>query len=258
MNRSTTQNVSEGSEQEDWRNVNRQAGTSLDRLLSSMNAHEGERNNHYSGGRGRGRRGERGGRGSRSGRTTGHDNRNSNANLYKNKKSGSQKKDFVLHENDYKQFPQLNTDTSACNVLNPNNTQNKFKDILSTQIPEMIELNKQSLAGWSIYDKKTKKWITYDKLGFPIKENTIKENTIKENNIEPEQIMTVYKKMSDNWCNYYDEINDLLGDCSPYINYQDEIDKLVDEDNDYYSKLYEANYNSSSDDEQEYCDDEFF
>lgn len=244
MNMYTTQNVSVGSKKEDWRDVNRQAGTSLDRLLSSMNDREGERNNQYSSGRGRGR---------------GRGDRRRNPNQYRNnqykKKSVSPKKDFVLHENDYKQFPELNTYTSGCNVLNPNNNENKFKDILSTQIPETTELNKQSLAGWSIYDKKTKMWITYDKLGFPITKNT---NTIKENNIEPEQIMTVYKKMSDNWCNYYDEVNDLLGDCSPYINYQDEIDKLVDEDNDYYSKLYEANYNSSSDDEQEYCDDEFF
>ena len=46
--------------------------------------------------------------------------------------------------------------------------------------------------------------------------------------------------MIHNWDSYRDEINNILGDISPYYNYKEIIQKMIDEDN-YFSELYKQN-----------------
>jgi hypothetical protein len=49
--------------------------------------------------------------------------------------------------------------------------------------------------------------------------------------------------MIHNWNSYRDEINNILGDTSPYCNYKETIQKMIDEDN-YYSELYRISSNN--------------
>ena len=48
--------------------------------------------------------------------------------------------------------------------------------------------------------------------------------------------------MIHNWNSYRDEINNILGDTSPYYNYKETIQKMIEEDN-YYSELYRISSN---------------
>jgi hypothetical protein len=61
----------------------------------------------------------------------------------------------------------------------------------------------------------------------------------------------MYIDMCKRWCSYYDEINDLVGDRSPYLNYKKEIREIVSEENIIMNKIYGGDYNYSSDDEKD-------
>lgn len=68
----------------------------------------------------------------------------------------------------------------------------------------------QYKSGWTYYSKKTKKCI--------YKSNIIKLDVKQE--LTCYDIIEIYKNLSHHWNNYRDEINDLLGDISPYYNYK--------------------------------------
>ena len=62
--------------------------------------------------------------------------------------------------------------------------------------------------------------------------------------------------MISRWNNYRDELNDLLGDISPYFNYKEIIQKMIDEDNYILEKMYSRKNISLSDNDSEYYSEE--
>lgn len=118
-----------------------------------------------------------------------------------------------------------------------------FKDIVNKN----NGLNKESdrngmLKGWVYFNKNelNKKYKKEDLK----KSKKRKEETTKE-------ILNFYKKLSIRWNRYRDEINDLIGDISPFINYKDDIKKTVQEENMILEEIYNESkcYMSSSDDD---------
>ena len=53
----------------------------------------------------------------------------------------------------------------------------------------------------------------------------------KKKELEQQNYNKTIASMINNWNNYRDELNDLLGDISPYYNYKELIQKMIDEDN---------------------------
>jgi hypothetical protein len=53
--------------------------------------------------------------------------------------------------------------------------------------------------------------------------------------------------MISNWNNYRDELNDLLGDISPYYNYKETLQKMIDEDNYILEELHKQKHKQSQD-----------
>lgn len=53
----------------------------------------------------------------------------------------------------------------------------------------------------------------------------------KKKELEQQNYNTILTSMINNWNNYRDELNNLLGDISPYTNYKETIQKMIDEDN---------------------------
>lgn len=83
--------------------------------------------------------------------------------------------------------------------------------------------------GWTYYSKKTKKVIyTSSNIEYKQKDTCHYMST--------SDVINIYKKMSQHWNNYRDEINNLLGDISPYYNYRLDLynielqDKLIEYD----------------------------
>tara|TARA_B100000902_G_C27300565_1_gene912539 strand:+ start:1523 stop:2188 length:666 start_codon:yes stop_codon:yes gene_type:complete len=138
-------------------------------------------------------------------------------------------------------FPEL-----VSNKSETLNNQLDFKTVVN-KINYVPTITKKVNPGWSTIDYKTKKITTYDR-NYKIVDNSVK--TSEPPVITSEEIYSLYNKMSRRWCDYYDSINDLLGDRSPYINYEDEINQIVSEDNEILKKIYE-NFDDylSSDDE---------
>ena len=62
-------------------------------------------------------------------------------------------------------------------------------------------------------------------------------------------------KMIENWNNYRDSINELLGDNSPYINYKKEIEDMVNEELEIQAKI-DAFNNGEEYDDDDYLSDE--
>tara|TARA_B100000787_G_scaffold170185_1_gene164657 strand:+ start:4701 stop:5093 length:393 start_codon:yes stop_codon:yes gene_type:complete len=123
------------------------------------------------------------------------------------------------------------------------NSKRSFKDIVNKN----NGLNKESdrngmLKGWVYFNKNelNKKYKKEDLK----KSKKRKEETTKE-------ILNFYKKLSIRWNRYRDEINDLIGDISPFINYKDDIKKTVQEENMILEEIYNESkcYMSSSDDD---------
>ena len=167
-------------------------------------------------------------------------------------------KTFVLNNDDV-QFPQLNIGLNNPNIQTDDIKENKFKDALKIEFPQKIEVENKHWAGYTVFNTKNKTWKTYDKNGIVVfPENYKKYQKDKATQISSDDIMKVYEQMSANWCKYYDEINELVGDISPYIDYKNEIQKLVDEDNAMFNELYGNDGNISSDDELYANDDEFY
>tara|TARA_Y100001935_G_scaffold252920_1_gene257861 strand:- start:732 stop:1118 length:387 start_codon:yes stop_codon:yes gene_type:complete len=119
-----------------------------------------------------------------------------------------------------------------------------FKDILIKNNDLNIDSN-EKLKGWVYFNKNelNKKYIKDD-------ENELKKPKKKKEETTKE-ILEFYKKLSNRWNNYRDEINDLVGDISPFINYKNDIEKIVEEENMILDEMYNetTNYSSSSDDD---------
>ena len=79
----------------------------------------------------------------------------------------------------------------------------------------------------------------------------------KKRELEHKNYTYIMNGMINNWNNYRDEINELLGDMSPYINYRETIQKMVDEDNYIQEKINSRkNTNTSDNDSEYYSEDE--
>ena len=140
------------------------------------------------------------------------------------------------------EFPDLIT-----NANQTTDTKLDYKNVVN-KVTNQTYLTKTVYPGWSTINRKTKQITSYDKYGNIIDRNI---KTLQDQTISTKQIYSVYNKMSNRWCEYYDSINELLGDRSPYINYQDEIDKMVNEDNEMFTKMYE-NFDDSLSSDDEY------
>ena len=53
--------------------------------------------------------------------------------------------------------------------------------------------------------------------------------------------------MINRWNNYRDELNELLGDLSPYYNYKETLQKMIDEDNYILEELHKQNHRQNID-----------
>jgi hypothetical protein len=93
-------------------------------------------------------------------------------------------------------------------------------------------------------------WTTINK---KTKEIVISESTkLLKEKYEKENYYRKLEKMINRWNNYRDEMNDLLGDRSPFLNYKKEIDNMVKEDikiNKMIEKRENEKYDSDSDEE---------
>jgi len=116
-----------------------------------------------------------------------------------------------------------------------------YSEITKKNNNEKKTVNIYENNSWTIINKKTKE-IKVSKSTILLKE------LIEEKNLKKK-----LDRMIKNWNNFRDEINELLGDTSPYYNYKEEIQKMVDEDNMINELIYdnENNYDSeySSDEE---------
>jgi hypothetical protein len=78
----------------------------------------------------------------------------------------------------------------------------------------------------------------------------------KKRELEQQNYTNTMNAMINNWNNYRDELNDLLGDISPYFNYKEIIQKMIDEDNYILEKMYSRKNTSLSDNDSEYYSEE--
>jgi len=147
------------------------------------------------------------------------------------------------------QFPDL---LVSKNDIVEKTTMLDYKNVVSLVDKNPVSVSTKTMPGWTLIDTKTKIITTYDKYG-RIVEHT---KTCNDNDLTRDQIYTLYRNMSARWCNYYDEINDLLGDRSPHINYKAEIEAIVREDEELFKHIYQdINDYSSSDDDVNNFDD---
>lgn len=121
-----------------------------------------------------------------------------------------------------------------------------FKDIVNknTNLNDELKSN-EKLKGWIYFNKnELNKKYKKENSNVPKKSRKKKEETTKD-------IYNFYEKLSIRWNNYRDEINELWGDTSPYINYKHTIDSIVNEENMILEEIYNTstNYSSSSDDD---------
>ena len=259
----------------------KQTGRSLQDILDS----ESSRVNFGKGGRGRGDRRERGrGRGDR--RDRGNERRLGNEenytltgekHVFKNSNLKENNSKSTVYISDMKQFPELNINLSQ-NSNNPSSIESnlnfkKVVDITNNNNNDNNDLVKGShdiRPGWTVYNRKTNVAIRYDNYGNIVNtrlanfqnnvdQNNVHQNNVHQNNVDQnnvDQIYSTYEKMSQHWCEYYDTINLLVGDLSPYFNYKYDIQKLIEEDNELFENMYEyVETEISSDDENNLFDD---
>ena len=150
---------------------------------------------------------------------------------------------------DEKQFPQL---LVSKNDIVEKTTMLDYKNVFSLIDINPLSDSTKTMPGWTLIDTNTKKMTTYNKCGRVVDYS----NSCKDNDLTHDQIYTLYRSMSERWCNYYDEINELLGDRSPHINYKAEIEAIVKEDEELFKHIYQdINDYSSSDDDLNNLDD---
>ena len=79
----------------------------------------------------------------------------------------------------------------------------------------------------------------------------------KKKELEQQNYNTILTSMINNWNNYRDELNNLLGDISPYTNYKETIQKMIDEDNyileELHKQKHKQNNDNTNDNDSEYA-----
>ena len=232
-------------------------GRSLEQLLNSQeiytrNYNSGNNRDEYRIARGRGS-----GRGRGHGRRHRHDNNEEKVEK-KVEEKVEKKVEKKVEENDITdivQFPKLTiTDISsntASNSIDYTSIINNTSSVYNTSTEDVY-------PGWTLINKKTKEITTYDIRGRKVDLSckTLNKTLGTRDDDCVEQIYNCYQVLSDNWCEYYDTQNELLGDRSPFINYKDEIDKLAREDEEIFSNLYQDLNNYSSSDDEFICMDD--
>ena len=169
-----------------------------------------------------------------------NDSQNRNRNQNKNQRnSGNQfRRSVENHIKEFKveaeNFPNLSTKT-IINIDNDN------VNIELTYLEKIIEQKKISQKKNNV----PRGWIILTRENLANRARNKKKEDISEY-YNPE----IAKMIMDNRMQYREELNDILGDISPYWNMQTEIDD--EEENDYGSETY------SDEDENEYCLDEYW
>jgi len=79
----------------------------------------------------------------------------------------------------------------------------------------------------------------------------------KKKELEQQHYNKTITSMINNWNNYRDELNDLLGDISPYYNYRETLQKMIDEDNyileELHKQKHKHNQDINNDNESDYA-----
>jgi hypothetical protein len=97
-----------------------------------------------------------------------------------------------------------------------------------------------------------------------IKENPITKKTeityaknyfLKKQEMEEKNYKKKINAMINNWNNYRDEVNEILGDRSPYCDYKEILNKMIEEDNYIMEELYKRKHNICSDYDSDYNSD---
>jgi hypothetical protein len=115
-----------------------------------------------------------------------------------------------------------------------------YSEITKKNNNEKKVVNVYENTSWTIINKKTKE--------IKVSESTI---LLKEL-MEKKNLNKKLDKMIENWNNFRDEINELLGDTSPYYNYKKELQEMIDEDN----IINELMYDNENNNDSEYSSDE--
>jgi len=115
-----------------------------------------------------------------------------------------------------------------------------YSEITKKNNNEKKVVNVYENTSWTIINKKTKE--------IKVSESTI---LLKEL-MEKKNLNKKLDKMIENWNNFRDEINELLGDTSPYYNYKKELQEMIDEDN----MINELMYDNENNNDSEYSSDE--
>lgn len=69
----------------------------------------------------------------------------------------------------------------------------------------------------------------------------------KKKELEQQHYNKTITSMINNWNNYRDELNDLLGDISPYYDYKATLQKMIDEDNYILEELHKQKHKQNQD-----------
>jgi len=69
----------------------------------------------------------------------------------------------------------------------------------------------------------------------------------KKKELEQQHYNKTIGAMINNWNNYRDELNDILGDISPYYDYKETLQKMVDEDNYILEELHKQKHKHTQD-----------
>lgn len=110
-----------------------------------------------------------------------------------------------------------------------------YSEITRKNNNEKKLVNVYDNISWTIINKKTKE--------IKVSESTILlKELIKKKNLK-----NILNNMIENWNNFRDEINELLGDTSPYYNYKEKIQEMIDEDNIINELMYDIENNNDSD-----------
>ena len=157
-------------------------------------------------------------------------------------------------------FPSLNNiDENKNSLFNKDNL--KYKNIIENEMKnnslkpqENIDKNTHTTNGWVILNKENLE--TY-KAEYEINKKKI-EIQQNKNQIAGYGNNHPYNNMFIRWNNFRDEINNLQGDISPYFNYKKEIEILVEEENDILEQIYGSNSYYSSDDDNDYENEDYY
>ena len=103
--------------------------------------------------------------------------------------------------------------------------------------PENEEKKGIESNGWTVLNKSSLKKLK------EIKEKKQKQQEENLKNYSSEDWYNLCIKLANNWDNYRDTQNELLGDRSPYIDYKNDIQKIVDEENYIQEEIYKIKNN---------------